>query len=306
MRKQRSVKPKPATFIPAIYIVTGFFLFAFFSACSSAPARTGEVFTGRDTAVKQLNLANQYFNRGHYGDALLALEEARRLAVSADDPSLRVKTSISRGNFLFALGREEEAFQEWERANAEGCASGDTVLAALARIYSFRAGLMLLAEDAPAGEAEDLKARLNRELVWVRSDPLATAAYNVTLGLAEKQLGRWDEAERALRTALDTHEKNFMLEDVAYDWFLIASVRSVAGNYDAALEALETAIRYDRQVENGYGLASSWRALGEVYLRAGKVEEARSAFSRAIEIYRAIKLDDRAKELENRLYALPS
>jgi tetratricopeptide (TPR) repeat protein len=285
------------------------FLFSF-SSCSSAPRQSGENFHDRNAALNQLNLANQAANRGRYEEALFILEEARRLAVSTDNPSLRIRTATSRGNFLFYLGRHADAFLEWENASLEGDASAEPVLAALARIYAIRARIILLANEPEERDAagartnsdiEELTAQLSREMSIVRADAVSTAAWHVTMGLAERQLGRWAEAEREVRRALEFHERNNNLEDAAYCWFLIASIRSFAGNHNASLEALRTAIRLDRQAENGFGLASSWQAMGDVYQRAGRLEEASSARQRAAEIYRAIGLHNRAENIEREL-----
>jgi tetratricopeptide (TPR) repeat protein len=132
----------------------------------------------------------------------------------------------------------------------------------------------------------------------VRSDQLSTAAGYVTLGMAEKQLRRWAEAENAVRQALAIHEKSLSLEDAAYDWFIIASIRSVAGNHNAALEALRMAISFDRRAENGFGLASSWQAMGDVFQKAGRPGDSESAYRRAAEIFRALGFIDRAEKLE--------
>ena len=289
------------------FLFFGCLSFIVFLGCSSAPRQTGEVFTERDMALNHLNLANQTANRGRYEEALMILEEARRLAVSTDDPSLRIRSSVSRGNFLFFLGHTEEAFWEWENASVEGDVSGQSSLAALARIYAIRARLMLLTAEPGAPSAgtislvEDLKVQLNREMPLVRADAISSAAAFITLGLAERQLGRWVEAEREFRRALDIHIRNNNLEDIAYSWFLIASVRSLAGNHNASLEALRTAISFDRRVENGFGLASSWQAKSDVYRNSGRVEESLAARRRAAEIFRAIGFIERAENLEMEL-----
>jgi tetratricopeptide (TPR) repeat protein len=270
------------------------------AGCSSAPKPVTEIVTERNTAVNQLNLANKTAGHGHYAEALPIIEDAWRLAVSTDDPPLRINTSISRGNILFSLGRHEEAFAVWEKAAAEGDASSETALAALARIYAIRAKL---SNEVNGTEAEELKTRLGREMALVRSDPLSVATAYVTLGFAEKQLGRYAEAENAVKQALNIHEKNFNLEDSAYAWFIIASIRSVAGNYDSSLEALGRAIDFDRRAENGFGLASSWQAMGDVYQKSGRTDESRSALQRAIEIYRAIGFNDKAEDLAKKLEA---
>jgi hypothetical protein len=45
---------------------------------------------------------------------------------------------------------------------------------------------------------------------------------------------------------------------------------------------------FDRRVENSWGLANDWRALGDVHRRAGEAEAARFAYLRAAEIFRSI------------------
>ena len=293
----------PLCLCEMIFPVVIIFCVLLIVGCSSAPKPPTEIFTDRNTATNHLNLAYQTANHGRYEDALFILEEARRLALSTDDPALRIKTSLSRGNFVFALGRHSEAFLEWENAEAEADASGERALAALARIYTIRGRVVLLAAETGETGAvvEELKDRLSQEMALVRSDPFSTAVGNITLGLAEKQLGRWAEAESAVRRALAFHEKELVLEDAAYDWFVIGSIRSMAGNYDASLEALRTAISFDRRAENGFGLASSWQAMGDVLQKAGRTEESRAAWRRAADIYRAINLPEQAEELETRL-----
>ena len=293
-----------AAFLSSLAIL---FFFAGLSGCSSAPKRPTEIFTERSIAVNQLNLANQTANRGRFEEALLLMEEARRLAVATDDPSLRIKTSIGRGNILFSLGRHTEAFPEWESSAAEGDASGEPELAALARIYTIRAKLVMLANEKNEGGtdadavAEQYKAQLDREIAIASSDSLITAAGYAALGMAEKQMRRWPQAESAVQKSLDIHERALYFEEAAYDWFLIASIRSMAGNYDPALAALEAAIQFDRRAENGYGLASSWQAMGDVYQKAGRADESHAAYRRAIDIYRAIRLNERAEKLERQL-----
>ena len=276
----------------------------FFCACSSAPQRPAEVFANRNTAANHLNLANQNAGQGRFEDALFILEEAWRLALAADDPALRINTAISRGSILFSLNRHDEAFREWESASAEGEASSLPLLAARARIYAIRARLVLLSGENPEGgdgAAQELKTQVLAEIAAVRADPVSSAAGFVTLGMAEKQLRHWTEAENAVARALPVHERNRMFEDAAYDWFVIASIRSVAGKHNAALEALTTAIQFDRRAENAFGLASSWQAMGAVYQNAGRTEESRAAYRRSADIYRAIGLDSHAEEIENLL-----
>jgi len=282
------------------------FLFSLFSfllfGCSSAPQPTGEIFADRNLALAQIDLANKAASRGRYDEAMDIMKEARRLAVSADDPYLRVRTSIGLGDILFSMGDHDNALEELDKASKEGDSSGQPVLASLARIYTIRAKLVMLANGVRTDiDAEELRTQLDPEMAAVKDDEINNAISCITLGLAEKQLGHWAEAENAVRQALAIHVKNFRLEDAAYDWFLIASIRSVAGNYDDALEALREAISLDRRAENGFGLASSWEAMGDVNQKAGRIQDAQDAWRRAAEIYRAIGLPGYAERIESQL-----
>jgi len=60
------------------------------------------------------------------------------------------------------------------------------------------------------------------------------------------------------------------------------------------------AIRFDRRAENGFGLASSWQAMGDVLSKAGRSSEAQAAWRRAADIYRAIGLNNLAENVEGK------
>jgi tetratricopeptide (TPR) repeat protein len=251
-----------------------------------------EVFAVRNMAVNQLDMANKAADQGRYGDALILLEEARRLSVSADDPALRVRTALARGNIRFSMGNHDEAFAAWGEARGEAEEANLADLAAAAVIYAGRGRVMLLSGTGGSREAlEELRLEAARAVSLIKSDSLSAALGWITLGLIYKEERRYPEAEDALGRALDIHEKNRYLEEAAYDWYLIASVRSVAGRYDDAGAALETAIAFDRRAENGYGLAADWAALGEVYAKAGKTAESAAARERAAAIFKSIGLD---------------
>jgi tetratricopeptide (TPR) repeat protein len=273
-----------------------------FAACSSAPSKPAEIYTDRNLAASQLDMANKTANQGRYQDALIVLEEARRLAVASDDPSLRIKTAISRGTIYFSMGLHDEAFKDWESATVEGDAAGQGNLAALARIYTARGRLVIDSPEFRAGlSIEEIRDQIQYEISLINKDNQTLAMGWMVLGMAEKELERYPEAENAVRRALEIHEKGRFLEEAAYDWYLIASIRSVSEQYAAALEALATAINFDRRAENGFGLASSWQAMGEVYLKNEQPGEAEAAFRRALEIFKALRLDDAARKVEARL-----
>jgi tetratricopeptide (TPR) repeat protein len=279
----------------ACYSVFTILLLFCFASCSSVPKQPPEVFTVRNVARTQLEQANQEADRGNYSLALVQALEARRLAVSVDDTPLRVRTGLSMGNCLFFLGRREEAEAAWRAALDEAETWGDAELAAISRIYLERGKLLALLAR-PDGDAAgntdeagitEIRSRVQTELGAVKADRLSIALGWIVMGLAEKELGRYKEAEDALKKALAFHEDERHLEQAAYDWYLMASVFSVSGRYDAAIAALNEALKFDRRAENVYGLGKDWLAAGDVYTKADRQAQAAAAYQRAAEIFRS-------------------
>ena len=266
--------------------------------CSTAPKKTGETYDLRRRAESQLELGNRQANNGSLDNALIFLGEAWRLAVMTDDSGLRARVGLSRGNVLLSLGRGEDAAEGWNEALAEASKMGNAELAAVCRIHISRGRLL-----SPSGgsQAQSVRDEVNRDLALIKSDRLYAAFAWTVIGLAERELGRYAQAEAALRRSLGIHEKERNLDLAAYDWFLIASFRSLSGDYGRARQALEAAIAFDRRAENSWGLANDWRAMGDVQAKAGDREAARAAYARAAEIFRALGLDETAAETLSRI-----
>jgi tetratricopeptide (TPR) repeat protein len=289
------------------------------SACSTQPKNPSDIYTLRRQAESQLELADKQAGRGDYAAALVLLNEAMRMAVSADDPGLRIRAGLSRGNVFFSLGRPATAASDWENALAEAEQRGGKELVSVSRIHIARGRLFsggelaVLPEAAGAqgrspasGEsradfARSIRDEVSREIGNIKSSPLYTAFAWIVIGLAEKDMGSYGAAESAVRRSLEIHEKTLSLEQAAYDWFLIASFRSLSGDYSGARRALDSAIAFDRRVENSYGLASDWRALGDIYKKEGNLPQSYAAYLRSAEIFRAMGNDAAAAEALGRL-----
>jgi tetratricopeptide (TPR) repeat protein len=248
----------------------------------------------------QLGQANREADQGRYDRALTFLDDAWRLAVLSDRPALRIRVSLSRGNALYSLGRRAEAERIWKAAGDEADLAGEKTLAAASRIY--RARSLLVSGQGNPGE---ILALVQMEQGTLKPDRLLAALGWTVRGLAEKEMGLYTEAEKSVRSALSIHEGDRYLEQAAYDWYLIASIRSVAGNYEGSLEALDSALALDRRAENSFGLAMDWTARGDVFRKMKREEEALQSWRRSAEILRALDMEGRARELENRINPRP-
>jgi tetratricopeptide (TPR) repeat protein len=289
-RKKTAFWEKPCAVL--FFILAPFLL----DACSSAPKRPAETFSIRQLGENQLDLVNKAVDQGDYERAFGLLTEARRLAVSADYPSLLVRTKLAEGGVLYNQGKAEQAEAAWSAALLEAESSGETELSAQTRIYLARNAL--ITKKAPPDE---VAAQVAKEIASIKKDTLAIALGWNVIGLAEKEKRNYAVAEMYFKKALAIHDKANYLEQAAYDWYLIASSRSLSGQFATALEALNAAIQCDRKAENTWGLASDWRAMGDVYKKAGKTAEAKAAYARAAAIYRSINKEREAEDAEKRL-----
>jgi len=267
-----------------------------FISCSSAPKNPGDIYNLRSQAEAVLEAANKDAGRGNYENALLLLDECKRTAILADDPSLIIRSSLSRGNVLLSLGKTDEAFAEWEYAVGEAQKFGNAELLSVSRIFRARGNLVSGRTGAQAVLDE-----ANRESLNIKNDRLYLAFSWQVKGLALRALGSYREAENSVKRSLEIHERDRYLENASYDWYTIASIRSLAGDAAGALEALDASIALDRRIENSWGLAASWRAKGDVYRKASRNNEAEEAYRRALAIYLAMANEHEAAETEQRL-----
>jgi len=266
-----------------------------FLSCSSQPKNAGDVVTLRSAAEKELNLGNNNAARGNYTVARDLLIECKNKAILTDDTRLIIRCSLSLGNAFLLNGQNSEAFEQFEQAIALAEANGEREMLSASRVYNARGKLV----SGSAG-AQSVLDEATREAANIK-DKLFTAFSWQVRGQALRELGSYRDAENAVKNSLDIHEKEKYLENVSYDWYTIASIRSLAGNASGALQALQSAIAIDRRIENSWGLAASWRAMGDVYRKGAREKEAADAYRRARNLYSALGYEREAKEIDIKL-----
>jgi len=244
-------------------------------SCSTAPKRPTEIVVVRRQAEQELDLGNKATGQGEYDNALLLLTEAKRKAVSVDDVSLIIRVSLSCGNALLSMGRTSEAFAEWDTAIVEAQRLGNAELLSVSRIFRAR-GSLLTGRDT----ARSVLDLVTREQANIKNRYYLAFSWQVR-GLAIRAIESYTEAENAIRRSLEINEKDRYLESASYDWYIIASIRSLAGNHNGAIQALEASMAIDRRIENSWGLAASWKAMGDIYAKMGRANEATAAYARS-------------------------
>jgi len=279
--------------------ITIFFLIACLLiniSCSSAPKNPQDIDVLRSQAEFWLKTANIDAGQGRFENALSQLTDAKKNAILADDISLIIRSCLSRGNVLYSMGRTDDAFAEWNRAITEAESYGDSELLSVSRIFLSRGNLL-----TGRTQAQTVLSDVTRESSNIKTNKLYIAFSWQVRGLANRALGNYPEAEKAFKNSLDIHEKEKNMENTSYDWYMIASVRSLAGNNPSALDALKASLAIDRRIENSWGLAATYRAMGDIHKKTGKQKEALAFYIRAREIFSAMGNDYEVTEINKRL-----
>jgi tetratricopeptide (TPR) repeat protein len=270
--------------IKSLFIITGIvFLMPVIFSCSSQPEKQGDINQLRVQADMLLESGNRETGKGNYNNALILINESKRLATLADDPSLIIRSSLSRANVIYSLGRVDEAFAEWEQAVSEAQQFGNDELLSAAKLYRARGELI-----SGKKSAQSVLDIVNSEQANIKINQLYIAVSLQVKGLALRSLGKYKDAEDAFLQSAEIHEKNLYFENASYDWYSIASSRSLSGDFNGSIQALEKSIEIDRRIENSWGLAASWRSMGDVYRKIGNEQKALEAYNRSISIYRAM------------------
>jgi len=270
-----------------LYKYSIYFLFIIFCllfiSCSSLKKDPGDIFDIRIQTEDALESGNKQAAIGNFDLAQKLLEETKRYAILTDDSSLIVRVCLSLGNVLYSLGRKNEAFSEWELAVAEAQRFKNAELLAVSIVYLARGNLI----DGRVGPREVLEI-VTRESSKIKSNKLYIAFSWQVRGLAHRSLREFTQAESAFKRSLDIHLKDRYLENASYDWYIIGTIRSLSGKYEEAIQAIQSSLTIDRRIENSWGIASSYRAMGEIYRKMGRHEEALVEFRRAKRMYDAM------------------
>jgi tetratricopeptide (TPR) repeat protein len=326
-----SIKTHTTTYWAAALVFAGILTLSLFS-CSSAPKGTALVNTARNEAAGLLELGARNLRTGQYSTAAGFYAEAYRLYTITDDILGRVRALDGLGRLASYTSIPEvsglltRAQRDTSRPAEAAEASADA--AVLYRSEDLWRYALLLANDAGNTIAITLAQLLLAELdLWTASPQSLEASLAAAVAAAEKlekqgklqedrarafriagaaarDLGRNAEAIDYLEQAAEIDRKQGSWIEFASNHYLIASVHSRSGAFAEAEAALLLALENDRKMENGPGIAADYQALGQVAVRAGKIEAARLHFLRALDIYNALKMDSRALLVQQRLSEL--
>ncbi|SMD21723.1 tetratricopeptide repeat protein [Kibdelosporangium aridum] len=154
-------------------------------------------------------------------------------------------------------------------------------------VLRVRAEIAVANLDRISGDLHAAHARMTRTLESLEpGDPLSAGVHNV-LGIVGKFTGQFDEAEAHYHRALELHEPNSL--GMAAILHNLGGLEHERGRPEAGIRWAERGLEIRRNVRppDHPDIAADLGALGSLYLSAGRLDDAESAFRQAIEIFTA-------------------
>lgn len=254
------------------------------ASCSSAPRRPAEELARKNEAAQYAKLADDFFFKGQYLQALSFYSEALDAHLSVDNVEGAVLSRNSLGRAFLALGRSADAEREFADALRDARAFGKPAL--VAQSLSNRGELLYARGEREAAGAAFAEA----EPLVAASDPLAAViAHN--RGVLALALGELDQAQALLSRAESANERAKRWAALGANRYVLASLANARGDVAGALVWALKALEADKRGENSLGIGADLEALAQLSRKAGEAEAALDYYRRALGLWLSLGRD---------------
>ncbi len=277
------------------------------AGCSSSPKRPMLYTDIAGHAYDNYEKANAAITRGDYEKAAKALNESYAQAVSIDKNELICKILLSAVSFriqfpevdLLDLPKELDVLLKQAR-DAAALTKETAIFNSIADVFECRAKLFLAQTKDGRFVNSEIQSILDSQIKALGKQPYYLAFLYRTKGECFHFSKDYEKASQAFVTAANIHTKNRYLHEIAYDWYLAAQCFSKAEKNDQALDAVQNALKYDRDAENSVGIAQDYMAAAYITIK-GKPstkdrEQARRYASRAQAVYMTAGWTEQAEQ----------
>lgn len=264
--------------------------------------------------------AHYYFTIGDYPNTLETSERVIEMSMRLEDPEIALGIYLVQSQAFFRLGRVEEAIAR----QSEGLELAQTLKNRVEEGRSLTAlGLILLESHQPARAVERMEQAVDiaREVgdrvlesralgnlanaaAYVLRDYIAAREYykqaerlavelgdrfgegveKANIGWVNMLLGDYETARAELEGALAiAREVDHSYQEI-YTLLNLSAVNEAQGNVEISEQYAAQAMTLSLEKGDRSGEAWSYYYLGNAFLGGGKLEEARSAFARALEM----------------------
>ncbi len=273
--------------------------FIVLASCSSTKKRPMKITTISDTADVRYENANSDLLAGKMERALLQFSQARDLAYSVDNADLLCRINLSAVAYKVSSGnldalKKAENFIDASSAeellkDARFFATKterEEFLSAVCTVYDVRLELARGKKNVSTYEKSLLSCEKTLE-----KEPFYLANLHRTLGDVQILSKKYEDAQKSYEKAAELHTKNRYVSEIGTDWYGVARCRSLSGDKNGAIEAIENALKYDRDAENTSAIASDYFACAKILVKgkttADEKKRAREFANWAAKIYKS-------------------
>lgn len=284
-------------------IFFGLLIFLLFS-CSSAPKRAMEITVIQTAANTALETANSNILTGDFLQAKTSLDAAFLQAMSIDNLELLIAIDLARVSMVLSqdppdLDAAKKIIEEAK--SFVPYTNNPTHEKALCALGEVRIKLF----EATESSYSEVLSILDQNAEAIKDDPYNKAHFHSVRGDVLKNQKKYAEAEIEYLAAEKIYIDERYLAEIGLTWYKIAQVRSLGGNKNSALAALEQAIYYDKAAENIRALGTDYYVKGIILTKGNPTEiekkEALYAFNHSADIFNAAGYVDLAQR--SRSYA---
>lgn len=272
------------------------------TACSSAPKRPMIDSTIYNSTTTFLENANANILKGDYEKADFLLNEAHKTAMSIDNYDLLTSVTLARVSLYLsfdppAIEQAKESLEKaYSYAKFSDFSEKQTALCVLSEVRIATSG-------GENSNLNSLLSKLEENQKAVKGDPYNEAHFLTATGDIYKLQKDYKNADSSYTAAAKSFIDNRYLSEIGISWYRAAQVRSLDGNKTGALQALESAIYYDRLAENSLALGTDYYAKAMVLLKGSpsqkEKDEAAYSFAHSADIFEAAGFKDLAERSRN-------
>jgi tetratricopeptide (TPR) repeat protein len=267
------------------------------AACSTAPKQTDEVTAVKTQAAQDSTTGEGYLRQGRSVLALQFFTQSLSEYTSIDDEQGIITAYNAVGKTYMAMGSLDMAEDMFTRARDRARAFSPALLF----VSTNNLGELFLAR----GDAAKALALFEEALAMPASSrsPQQEGILHHNLGTAQKNLGNLEEALASYKTSLDINLAKKLNAEAASDYYMIASVRSLQGDYAEADRNAQLALTFDKRIENSPGIGQDLFALGLIARKRADLATAFDYFQRSYLVFTTVGLVAETKKVLGELAA---
>ena len=270
------------------------------TACSSGPKRQMFITTIQNSCVDSIEAANGCILSGNYTQAEELLLKAQSQAISIDNYNLLLSVSLTHVSLYLSYNPPEIEKAKKYLDQSYYLAANTSKIKESELLCAMSEARILIAQNDIQNNFQMIVNKIDDAKKIFKNNPYNHAQCDSILGDVYRLSGKYKEADKIYNEAAKLFTDNRYLSEIGITWYKIAQNHSQSGNRKKALEALDTAIYYDRCAENSMALGADYYIKAVILLKGSPDDdsrkEAKKSLRHSAEIYSAAGRNELAEK----------